>query len=161
MEDFAVGDREHAQTPEGARGRGQGLLRGGAETEVGAICQAEEDHNSKADLRRLDRTRNPGGEVARDHWGQRGGLSRPAEGAGLKPGTGRETRDLSQLGGGASRRQIHGCLCPSYPETHKHFPRSEAPALSGPRGGAADGRFPVLRWRLATQRPFRILDSHS
>lgn len=85
MEDFAaVGDREHAQTPEGARGPRLGLLRGvaclekgarrgGTGTEVGAISQAEESHHSKADQRRLVKTRNPGGEVARDLWGQRGG----------------------------------------------------------------------------------------
>lgn len=109
MEDFAVGGREHAQSPEGARGRWLGILRGVAclergparrgagSRDVGSLSSRRESRERAGRIGGLkrDRIRNPVGKVARDTGDRGEELERPAEGAGLKPGAGRETLDLS------------------------------------------------------------------
>lgn len=145
MEDFAVGGREHAQTPEGARGRWLGILRGVACLERGPsrggagsrdVSSLSSRRESQEIAERIgglkrDRIRNPGGKEARDTGDRREELERPAEGAGLKPGGGPTDSRPFGLGGGASRPQLRGYLRPSRPETHESFPQSAAPS-SGP-----------------------------
>lgn len=146
MEDFAVGGREHAQTPEGARGRWLGILRGVACLERGPARSGagSRDVNSLSSRReslkiaerigglKRDRIRNPGGKVPRDTWDRVEELERPAGGGGP-----RDSRPFG-LRSGASRRQIRGYLRPSRPETHERFPQSAAPR-SGPLGAWPDG----------------------
>lgn len=153
MEDFAVGGREHAQTPEGAPGRWLGILRGVACLERGparggagsrAVSSLSSRRESQEIAERIgglkrDRIRNPGGKVARDTGDRGEELERPAEGAGLKPGAGRQTLDLwAWRWRGAARRQVRGYLRPSRTETHERFSQSAAPS-SGTLGAWPDG----------------------
>lgn len=166
MEDFAV-DREHAQTPEGARGRWQGLLRGGACLEKGR-GEGRGGDRGRSDVP----SRRESGKIAkriRGDWTRLGIQEGKWRGTTGDKGEGcrspQRRRGLSWVraerrGTVRSLAVVHrvakstgACALPALRLTSA-FLDLKHPLVPATWGRGRRQVSPVRLWRLATQRPF-------
>lgn len=153
MEDFAVGGREHAQTPEGARGRGLGLPRGVACLEKGPGAGWGGDPRGQQSLEQKRVPKDSGAdrrtEAGQDSESRRGSSEGPlgTEGRswrgprrGRGRGRGRAERLPTLRRSAAVHRvakSMETCALPA--PRPERLPPAAAPLWSGPLGARPDG----------------------